>query len=112
MHRGVTCRSGRGTQHHATPLSAHVLQQACAWAGVQHQAPNPRHTRTHHTHTHTHQCPRPAPVPNTCTQHPRSIHLPITYSWLQSADPDQPVMIYCTGGIRCDVYGTYLRKKG
>jgi hypothetical protein len=21
-------------------------------------------------------------------------------------------MIYCTGGIRCDVYGTYLRKKG
>jgi len=31
---------------------------------------------------------------------------------LQNADPDQPVMIYCTGGIRCDVYGTYLRQKG
>ncbi|EFN58640.1 hypothetical protein CHLNCDRAFT_10350, partial [Chlorella variabilis] len=30
----------------------------------------------------------------------------------QNADPDRPVMIYCTGGIRCDVYGTYLRKKG
>lgn len=30
----------------------------------------------------------------------------------QGADPDTPVMIYCTGGIRCDVYGTYLRKKG
>lgn len=32
--------------------------------------------------------------------------------YLENADPDQPVMIYCTGGIRCDVYGTYLRQKG
>ncbi|KAI3436466.1 hypothetical protein D9Q98_005883 [Chlorella vulgaris] len=32
--------------------------------------------------------------------------------YLEDADPERPVMIYCTGGIRCDVYGTYLRKKG
>ena len=31
---------------------------------------------------------------------------------VQEADPEQPVMIYCTGGIRCDVYGTYLKQKG
>ncbi|KAL4457423.1 hypothetical protein ABPG75_012288 [Micractinium tetrahymenae] len=33
-------------------------------------------------------------------------------AYLETADPDQPVMIYCTGGIRCDVYGTYLKQKG
>ena len=38
--------------------------------------------------------------------------LPLLLLCVQAADPDQPVMIYCTGGIRCDVYGTYLRKKG
>jgi predicted sulfurtransferase len=31
---------------------------------------------------------------------------------LAAADADAPVMMYCTGGIRCDVYSTYLRKKG
>ena len=31
---------------------------------------------------------------------------------LQAVDPDTPVMMYCTGGIRCDVYSTYLRQKG
>lgn len=31
---------------------------------------------------------------------------------LTEADPDTPVMMYCTGGIRCDVYSTYLKKKG
>lgn len=33
-------------------------------------------------------------------------------AYLQEADPDTPVMMYCTGGIRCDVYSTYLKKKG
>lgn len=37
---------------------------------------------------------------------------PVWAAWKQDADPERPVMIYCTGGIRCDVYGTYLRKKG
>lgn len=32
--------------------------------------------------------------------------------YLKDVDPDTPVMMYCTGGIRCDVYSTYLRKKG
>lgn len=32
--------------------------------------------------------------------------------YLQEADPDTPVMMYCTGGIRCDVYSAYLKKKG
>jgi predicted sulfurtransferase len=31
---------------------------------------------------------------------------------LQGRDPDAPVMMYCTGGIRCDVYSAFLRKKG
>ena len=31
---------------------------------------------------------------------------------LQGRDPDTPVMMYCTGGIRCDIYSAYLRKKG
>jgi predicted sulfurtransferase len=31
---------------------------------------------------------------------------------LQGADPDTPVMMYCTGGIRCDIYSTYLRSQG
>ena len=46
----------------------------------------------------------PAPTPCSCAS--------LCLLWTQDADPDQPVMIYCTGGIRCDVYGTYLRKKG
>jgi predicted sulfurtransferase len=33
-------------------------------------------------------------------------------AYLQQADPDTPVMMYCTGGIRCDVYSAYLKKKG
>ena len=32
--------------------------------------------------------------------------------YLEAADPATPVMMYCTGGIRCDVYSTYLRRKG
>jgi predicted sulfurtransferase len=32
--------------------------------------------------------------------------------YLQEAGPDTPVMMYCTGGIRCDVYSAYLKKKG
>lgn len=31
---------------------------------------------------------------------------------LQGAEPDTPVMMYCTGGIRCDIYSTYLRSQG
>ncbi|PNW83046.1 hypothetical protein CHLRE_06g304600v5 [Chlamydomonas reinhardtii] len=31
---------------------------------------------------------------------------------LQGKDPNTPVMMYCTGGIRCDVYSTFLRRKG
>ena len=30
---------------------------------------------------------------------------------LAGAHPDTPVMMYCTGGIRCDIYSTYLRSK-
>lgn len=30
---------------------------------------------------------------------------------LQNVSPDTPVMMYCTGGIRCDIYSAYLRKK-
>ena len=33
-------------------------------------------------------------------------------AYLQNADPNTPVMMYCTGGIRCDVYSAYLKKKG
>ncbi|GIL89844.1 hypothetical protein Vretimale_19276 [Volvox reticuliferus] len=32
--------------------------------------------------------------------------------YLREVDKDTPVMMYCTGGIRCDVYSTFLRKKG
>lgn len=30
---------------------------------------------------------------------------------LQNVSPETPVMMYCTGGIRCDIYSTYLRKR-
>ncbi|KAG2497051.1 hypothetical protein HYH03_005050 [Edaphochlamys debaryana] len=33
-------------------------------------------------------------------------------AYLKGADPEAPVMMYCTGGIRCDVYSTFLRQKG
>ena len=33
-------------------------------------------------------------------------------SYLQGKSPDTPVMMYCTGGIRCDVYSAHLRDKG
>ena len=33
-------------------------------------------------------------------------------SYLQGKAPDTPVMMYCTGGIRCDVYSAHLRDKG
>lgn len=32
--------------------------------------------------------------------------------YLEAAGPDTPVMMYCTGGIRCDVYSAYLKRKG
>ena len=32
-------------------------------------------------------------------------------AYLQDASPDTPVLMYCTGGIRCDIYSTYLRRK-
>ena len=32
-------------------------------------------------------------------------------AYLQGVSPDAPVMMYCTGGIRCDIYSTYLRRK-
>ena len=31
---------------------------------------------------------------------------------LASAPKDAPVMMYCTGGIRCDIYSAHLRRKG
>ncbi|KAK2077589.1 hypothetical protein QBZ16_004434 [Prototheca wickerhamii] len=31
---------------------------------------------------------------------------------LRGADPEAPVMMYCTGGIRCDVYSAHLRRQG
>lgn len=32
-------------------------------------------------------------------------------AYLADRDPSTPVMMYCTGGIRCDIYSTYLRRK-
>ncbi|KAI8112942.1 hypothetical protein M9434_004261 [Picochlorum sp. BPE23] len=32
--------------------------------------------------------------------------------YLDGLEPETPVMMYCTGGIRCDVYSTYLKQKG
>ncbi len=31
---------------------------------------------------------------------------------LAGLPPDTPVMMYCTGGIRCDIYSAHLRKQG
>ena len=31
---------------------------------------------------------------------------------LRDIPKDTPVMMYCTGGIRCDIYSPILRKKG
>lgn len=31
---------------------------------------------------------------------------------LRDVPKDTPVMMYCTGGIRCDVYSTFLRQRG
>lgn len=32
-------------------------------------------------------------------------------AYLADRDSSTPVMMYCTGGIRCDIYSTYLRRK-
>jgi predicted sulfurtransferase len=32
--------------------------------------------------------------------------------YLQGLEEDTSVMMYCTGGIRCDVYSAYLKRKG
>ena len=31
---------------------------------------------------------------------------------LEDVDKERPIMMYCTGGIRCDIYSTILRQKG
>ena len=31
---------------------------------------------------------------------------------LEGAPKDAPILMYCTGGIRCDIYSTILRRKG
>ena len=31
---------------------------------------------------------------------------------LQCAQNDTPIMMYCTGGIRCDIYSAHLRRQG
>jgi len=31
---------------------------------------------------------------------------------VRGVDPDTPVMMYCTGGIRCDIYSAFLKAKG
>lgn len=31
---------------------------------------------------------------------------------LRGVPRDRPIMMYCTGGIRCDVYSTHLRRQG
>lgn len=33
-------------------------------------------------------------------------------NYVRDVDPSRPVMMYCTGGIRCDVYSAYLKQKG
>lgn len=33
-------------------------------------------------------------------------------AYMDGLPADTPVMMYCTGGIRCDIYSTYLRSKG
>ena len=50
-------------------------------------------------------------TPTACTEGPADhASLPAV---LQGADPaTTPVMMYCTGGIRCDVYSTHLRRLG
>jgi len=35
-----------------------------------------------------------------------------TYEGLEDIPPETPVMMYCTGGIRCDIYSTVMRKQG
>ena len=31
---------------------------------------------------------------------------------LEGVPKDTPIMMYCTGGIRCDIYSTHLRRQG
>ena len=31
---------------------------------------------------------------------------------LSRVDKKKPIMMYCTGGIRCDVYSTVLKQQG
>ena len=32
-------------------------------------------------------------------------------AYLEGVGKDEPIMMYCTGGIRCDIYSAYLRKQ-
>ncbi|QDZ23347.1 rhodanese domain-containing protein [Chloropicon primus] len=34
------------------------------------------------------------------------------YNGLEEVDRERPIMMYCTGGIRCDIYSTVMRKQG
>ncbi len=32
-------------------------------------------------------------------------------AYLEAVSKDEPIMMYCTGGIRCDIYSAYLRRQ-
>eukprot|EP00213_Chloropicon_mariensis_P007304 CAMPEP_0197474052 /NCGR_PEP_ID=MMETSP1309-20131121/5485_1 /TAXON_ID=464262 /ORGANISM="Genus nov. species nov., Strain RCC998" /LENGTH=427 /DNA_ID=CAMNT_0043013495 /DNA_START=306 /DNA_END=1589 /DNA_ORIENTATION=- len=34
------------------------------------------------------------------------------YNGLEDVDRDRPIMMYCTGGIRCDIYSTHMKQQG
>jgi predicted sulfurtransferase len=65
------------------------------------------HTRARmHTHTHTHTHTKGAHTPAGCR---RALLLARP---LADAPRDAPIMMYCTGGIRCDVYSAVLKEQG
>jgi len=83
--------------------------------------PPPRELLLKKHTTHCTVTPKPTKDPSSCccaaqekfnetpTEASNSESIP---SYLQGKAADTPVMMYCTGGIRCDVYSAHLRDQG
>lgn len=54
-------------------------------------------------------CDTPTDLPGEAEEEGAAEALP---QYLETVDKDAPVMMYCTGGIRCDIYSAYLQKHG
>lgn len=63
------------------------------------------------THT-TRRCRPRRPKESQFRETPTESTPDVLPDYISEKGPDTPVMMYCTGGIRCDVYAAHLRNLG